>query len=108
MGIGSLTPDIGQSCRLRTHDNSRTTQHVRIIIETGILQLSREDLDTMILQEGNTRLRGTGHTRYTEDGSDTGSDEVRIIEVCQRIADDHGVGLCRIGTTEYGTEVTKP
>ena len=101
MSIGSLAPDIGQSCGFRTHDDSRTTQHVRVIIKTGVLQLCREDLNTMCLQEGNTRLRGTGHTRHTEDGSDTGTDEVRIIEVCQRIADDHRIRLCRIGTTEY-------
>lgn len=41
--ISCLAPLVGQSCCLSTHDNSRRMDHIRLVIERRILQLSSKD-----------------------------------------------------------------
>ena len=51
MRIGGLTPYVGQSCRLRTHDDGCATAHVGVVVEMRVLQLCGQDLDASRLEE---------------------------------------------------------
>ena len=48
--VGSLTPLVGQSCSLGTHDDTRGTHHIRFVIEGGVLQLGGKDADAIGFQ----------------------------------------------------------
>ena len=53
MSVGGIAPDIGESRRLRPHDDGRALPHVGIIIEVRVLQLCREDAYAFGFEEGD-------------------------------------------------------
>ena len=102
MGIGSLAPLLGESRRLCSHDDGSGLRHVVVIIFVGVLQLCREDLDVVGLEEGNSLLLRADGGGYIEDATNAGTDEIGIIEVSERVADDNGIHACGLGRTEDG------
>jgi hypothetical protein len=72
-----------------------------------VLKLCRENLDAMLLEKGNALLGRTSYGRDCEDGSDGGTNEIGVVEVCQRIAHDNTRCLCCIGTAEDGSEIAR-
>ena len=49
VGIGSLTPLLRQPRVFRTHDDGGGTAHIGVVIEAGVLQLSRQNLHAVFL-----------------------------------------------------------
>ena len=56
MGVSSLAPLICEPCRFGTHHDGCGLRHVVVVIFVGVLQLRREDLDTVGLEEGDALL----------------------------------------------------
>ena len=105
VAVGGLAPLGRQSCGLRAHDDGRGLEHGGVVVGQRILELGREYLHAMGLQEGNALLGRAGHSGHREDGSEGGADEVGIVEVGERVAYDDGIYTCGIGRTEHGAEV---
>ena len=105
MRVGSLAPLVGEARRFRTHHEGGTTPHIGVVVELGVLQLCRQDADAFLLKEGDALLRRTGHAGHGENGANTGAYQVGIVEVGQRIANNNGISLRSVGTTQHGTQV---
>ena len=70
-----------------------------------ILQLSREDADAMLLEKGDALFAAARNSGHSEDSTDGGANQVRIIEVGQRVTNDDRIGFCCIGRAEHSTQV---
>ena len=105
MGIGSLAPLLGESCGFRSHHDGGRACHVVVVILVRVLKLGGEDVDFPFLEEGDALLRGTDDRWYREYSPDTGPNQVGVIEVCQRVADDHGIHVGGIGTAQDGPQI---
>ena len=66
-----------------------------------------KDLDASLLEEGDALLGRTSHTRHTEEAAYRRADEVGIIEVGQRVADDDGIYPSSISRAKNGSEVAR-
>ena len=106
MGIGGAAPLVGEPVVLGAHNDGRCTSHVSIIIEVGVLQLGGEDADAPRLEECNAVVRRTGHAGHRKSSTDGRTNQIRIIEVGQRVAHNDGIHARGIGRTKDGTEVT--
>ena len=106
MGIGSLAPLLGKSSGFRSHHDGGRACHVVVVILIRVLKLGGEDVDLPFLEEGNALQRGTDGRWYCEYSPDTGPNQVGVIEVCQRVTDDHGIHVGGIGTAQDGSQVT--
>ena len=102
-----LTPLIGKPCGLRAHNNCRGTAHISVVVGVRILELSCEDLDIAFLQVPDTFRRTTSDCGYGENRTYRSPDEIGVVEVGQRVADNHGISSGGIGRAENGTEVTR-
>ena len=79
MRIGGLAPLVGQSVVLGAHDDGRAAGHIRVVIQMGILQLSRQDFDATLLQERDAVRGRAGHTGHGERGTYRRANEVGIV-----------------------------
>lgn len=70
-----------------------------------ILQLGREYLYALLLEEGDALLGGAGDRGDGKDGTNGGADEIGVVKVCKGVADDDARGIGCIGTTKDGTQV---
>ena len=105
MGIGSRAPLLGETCGFRSHHDGGRGCHVVVVIFIRVLKLGGEDVDMPFLEEGDALLRGAYGDRHSKDGTDTGTYEVGVIEVCQRVAHNHRIDIGSIGTPQDGTQV---
>ena len=105
MGIGSLTPLWAETCGLGAHDNGGTGGHGGVVIETGVLQLCGKYLDMAFLEEPDALLTAACHAWHGEDGSYAASDEVRVVEVGEGVADDDSIDLGGISASEHSPEI---
>lgn len=53
VGIGSLTPLVGETCGFGSHNYCCGTAHVDVVIEAGVLKLGGEDAYASLLEEGD-------------------------------------------------------
>ena len=72
-----------------------------------VLQLGRQYADTTRLEEADALLGSAGHAWHAEDGTDGTANEIGVIQVCQRVADDDGVSMCRICRAQHSPQVAR-
>ena len=106
VGIGSLAPLLGKSCRFSSHHDGRGWAHVVVVIFIRVLQLGCKNLDVSFFEEGDALLRGTDSRRHREDGTDTGPDQVGVIKIRQWVADDDRIYIGCIRTPQDRPQVT--
>ena len=107
MGVGGLAPDVGEARCLRAHDDGGGAGHVVVVVFVGILQLCGEDAYLVLLEEGDALLGGADGGGYAEHAADAGADEVGVVEVGQRVADDDGIDAGGLRRAEDGPEVAR-
>ncbi len=61
----------------------------------------------MSLEPGDGLLRGGRDRGHREDPAEACPDQVRIVEVRKRVADDHGIGPGRVRAAEHGAQVPR-
>ena len=105
VGVGGLSPKVSQSVVLGAHDDGRSARHVCVIVEAGVLQLGGENLDAARFQKADTLVGRAGHARHGESGAHRRTDEVRIVEVGQRVAHHNGIHARRIGRAQDGAQI---
>ena len=59
----------------------------------------------MLLEEGDALLRGAHSCGHAEHAADAGSDDVGVIQIGQRIANDEGIDTCCLGRAEDGAQI---
>ena len=107
MSIGNLAPLVCESCCFGTHHNSRRTTHIGVVIERGILKLGSQNLDSALLEKSDALVGRASHTRDAEDTANRGTNEVGVVEVGQRVADDDGIDAGSISRTKDSTEIAR-
>ena len=105
VGVGSLSPKVSQSVVLGAHDDGRSTRHVGVVVKVGVLQLRGENLNAARFQKADTLVGRAGHARHGESGADGRTNEIRVIQVGQRVAHHDGVNARRIGRTQDGAQI---
>lgn len=73
----------------------------------GVLQLSSENLYAIGLEPLDARFRGARYGRYAEEGTYRGADNIRIVEVALRVADDDGIDMGSISRAEDGPHIAR-
>ena len=61
----------------------------------------------MLLEERDAFLRGADGHGYAEHSTDTGADEVRVIEIGQRVAHDDGIYMGSLCRTQDSPQITR-
>ncbi len=105
VGVGGLSPDVGQAGGLGAHHDGGRLLHVGVVVQGGVLKLRGEYLNMFVFEPGDGLLGGGDCHLSGKHGSYAGPDEVRVIEVGERVADDDGIGSGSIGTSEHGAKV---
>lgn len=105
VGVGDFPPEVGQAGGFGAHHDRGRLLHIRVVVEGRVLKLRGEYLNMFGLEPGDGLLGGGHGDLPGEYGTDTGPDEVRVVEVGQRIADDDGIGSGGVGTPQHGPEV---
>ena len=107
MGVCRLTPDLGQTGRFGTHNYRSRPLHIAVVIQRRVLKLGRQNL--YIIGFDPVDCLGTA-ARNARDGKDRtyGSPyQIGIVEVGQRIADNHGINSASICRTQNRSKIAR-
>ena len=105
MRIGCLTPLVRQSRCFRPYDNSRGAHHIRLVVETRVLQLCRQNLDAILLQPFYTLFRRASHTWNTKEGTYRSTYQIGVVKVCQGVTHDDSIRIGSISRSEYRAHI---
>lgn len=105
VGVGGFPPEVGQAGGFGAHYDCGRLLHICVVVEGRVLKLRGEYLNMPGLEPGDCLFGGGDGHLSGEHSTDAGPDEIRIVEVGERIADDYGVGTGCVSASEHGSEV---